>query len=259
MRMRIRLFRSVLAGAALGVSACGQSPTQPEGVVAVPVTVSADEPEVPTGDKTRIHRSLVVPAKDERVVDGGAFPFPDDSGGKALARSLTPRAPASLPAAVVVTPRERRLPAYLNTPSPTLPDGTGTLPRLPMPVVKETRPAPLPERVPSDLGGVMPQLPPRADLPIGPLTRQEGRDVSKPAELPILSNRPVTDRAPLTDPTLEYTAQSAISPTLPLRTQPTGFVRINLPDPFEHVDAAKPRTPVIDDPNRALGSPPPPR
>jgi hypothetical protein len=255
----MRPFRSIAAGAALSVAACGQSPTQPEEVVAVPVTVAAEQADLPTKDDARTGREATVAAKDDRVVDGGTFPFPDDAGGKALAKSLTPRSPVSFPAAGPATPRERNLPGYLKAPSPTLPDGTGNLPRLPIPIAKESRPTPLPDRVPSDLGGVFPQLPPRSELQIGPLTRQESRDVSKPAELPILSNRPVPDRAPFTDPTLEFTAQSAISPMLPLRTQPTGFVRINLPDPFEHVDAAKPRTPVIDDPNRALGSPPPPR
>jgi hypothetical protein len=44
-----------------------------------------------------------------------------------------------------------------------------------------------------------------------------------------------------------------ISAMLPLRIDPTGFIRINLPDPFENADAAKPRTPIVEDPNRALG------
>jgi len=74
-----------------------------------------------------------------------------------------------------------------------------------------------------------------------------------------LSSRPAADRAPLSDPTVEFTARSVVSSSLPLRTLPVGFLRIPLPDPFEHADAARPRTPVVEDPNRALGSPPPPR
>jgi hypothetical protein len=89
--------------------------------------------------------------------------------------------------------------------------------------------------------------------------RRDGRDVSKPADLPILSNRPVPDRAPLTDPTLEFTARSVISVSLPLRSVQVGFLRIALPDPFEHAEAARPRTPVVENPNRSLGNPPPPR
>jgi hypothetical protein len=149
--------------------------------------------------------------------------------------------------------KERVLPQYLDAPSPTLADASDAMPRLPLPSTKPARPTPLPDRVPTELGALIPQLPLRAELQTGPLTRQDSRDVSKPAELPVLSQRPVADRAPLTDPTLEFTAQSVISAMLPLRIDPTGFIRINLPDPFENADAAKPRTPIVEDPNRALG------
>ena len=73
-------------------------------------------------------------------------------------------------------------------------------------------------------------------------------------ELPPLSTRPVPNRGPLTDPTIEFTARSVISLNLPLRTEPTGYIRINLPDPFENAEAAKPRTPVMENPNRSLPS-----
>jgi hypothetical protein len=113
--------------------------------------------------------------------------------------------------------------------------------------------------VPPDLGGLVPDVPPRADFQAGPGLRVEGRDPSQPAELPILSGKPVPDRAPLADPTVEFTARSVISALLPLRVDPAGFVRINLPDPFEHAAAATPRTTVMEDPNRSLGSSPPPK
>jgi len=145
-------------------------------------------------------------------------------------------------------------------PKPTAPlVGAGNLPRLPLSAAREVRPVALAERVPPGLGSGYPRLPERSELPTGSLVKQEGRDVSKPTELPILSNRPVPDRAPLTDPTLEFTARSVISPNLPLRSVQVGFLRIPLPDPFENSDAARPRTPVVEDPNRSLGNPPPPR
>jgi hypothetical protein len=155
--------------------------------------------------------------------------------------------------------RERRLPAFLDSPLSSLPAAAGNVPRLSLPAGKEVRPVALAERVPADLGGGLPRLPERGELPTGPLVRRDGRDVSKPADLPILSNRPVPDRAPLTDPTLEFTARSVISVSLPLRSVQVGFLRIALPDPFEHADAARPRTPVVENPNRSLGNPPPPR
>lgn len=197
--------------------------------------------------------------KQEAIAEGGTFPFPDDLGGKALAKTLTPVVPSSISAAPPAVPRGRKLPAFLDAPTPPLPDAANSPPRLGLAPIKEARPVPLSDRVPLDLGGVMPDLPTRAEITSGPLTRTEGRDVSKPADLPILSVKPIGDRASLADPTAEFTAGSVISPSLPLRTTPADFVRINLPDPFENIEAAKVRTPVAENPNRVLGNPPPPR
>ena len=184
--------------------------------------------------------------------------FPMTPAARLLAKKLAPQ-PAPLPAVAAVTPRERKIPGFLGDPTPVSADSANSIPRLSLPDSKPVRPTPLPDRVPTEIGGPMPNLPARAELPTGPLTRQLARNVNEPPELPYLSPRPVADRAPLTDPTIEFTAQSAISSKLPLRTDPTGFIRFNLPDPFEHADAAKPRTPVIENPNRSLGNPPPPR
>jgi hypothetical protein len=228
---------------ALGLTSCGQSPAPPAVAVA-PAVVVAEKPE-PAAAAEPV-------AKNEPIADGGSFPFPDDAGGKALAKALTPGAPPPMPAAAPTAPKERKLPPFLDAPAPPLPDAAGSPPRLGLPPIKEARPVPLADRVPLDLGGVVPDLPARPEIATGPLTRTEGRDVSKPAELPILSPKPVADRAPLADPTAEFTAASVISPSLPLRTDPAGFVRINLPDPFEHADAARVRTRVAEDPNRVL-------
>jgi hypothetical protein len=229
----------------MGVSGCGQSAPPAAAVASVEVTEAKDvavakDPAAPE------------PKTEAPIPDGGSFPFPEDLGGKALAKNLAPVVPPPMRAEVPIVPKERKLPAFLDAPAPALPDPTSAPPRLPLSPVKEVRPSALPDRVPADLGGSLPQLPTRAELPTGPLTRQQGLDVTKPADLPMLSSRPVPDRAPLTDPTIEFTAQSVISPTLPLRTEPTPFIRINLPDPFEHADAAKVRTPVVVDPNRSL-------
>ena len=249
----MKIIRSLLAGSVIGVIGCNQS--SPPVVVATPVVAVDENPEQskPPAEKKNMDDSIVKDKNDAPIKDGGTFAFPDDAGGKALAKTLTPSGVTSMLAGAPPQRKERVLPQYLDAPSPALADASGSMPRLPLPVKKETRPTPLPDRVPTELGALIPQMPPRAEIVTGPLTRQESRDVSKPAELPFLSQRPVADRAPLTDPTIEFTAQSAISATLPLRTEPTGFIRINLPDPFEHAEAAKPRTPVVEDPNRAIG------
>lgn len=240
-----RLLLAAIAAA--GLTSCNQSPAPPA-VVAAPAVAEAKAGPAAEGAPDRGNP----PAKADPLADGGTFAFPDDAGGKALAKALPPAAPPAMPAAIPVTPRERRVPAFLDAPVPPLPDAASSPPRLALSPTREPRPLPLPDRVPLDLGGVVPDLPARPELFTGSLTRTEGRDVSQPADLPPLSAKPVADRAPLADPTVEFTAASVISPTLPLRTDPTGFVRMNLPDPFENTDAAKVRTPVVEDANRVL-------
>ena len=240
---RSRLLLAALAAA--GLTSCNQSPApQAVAIAAAPVVDVKPEPA----------KEFPAPAKAEpvRVADGSAFAFPDDTGGKALAKTLPPSIPPTMPSASPAVPRERKLPGLIDAPTPPLPDAASSPPRLALAPTRESRPVPLPDRVPLDLGGVLPDLPPRPEVSTGSLTRTEGRDVTQPAEIPALSPKPVADRAPLNDPTGEFTAASVISPKLPLRTDPTGFVRINLPDPFENVDSAKVRTPVVEDPYRVL-------
>jgi hypothetical protein len=255
------MIRSTILVAILAILAgCGDSPP-PDPVASVPVVASDPTPERPPaapGLKNLDAAIAEAGREPAPTPDGGTFPFPDDAGGKALAKSLAPAALPPLPAAGPGGPRPRGLPS-LTDPTAPLPTATPTPPRWPLPAGKPVRPVPLPDRVPADLGKKVPDLPPRGDLPVGPLTRTEGPDMSRPADLPILSSKPVPDRAPLTDPTGEFTAQSVISLVLPLRTGSTLFIPINLPDPFEHAADARPRTPVVEDPNRVLGDVPRPK
>jgi hypothetical protein len=257
MRRSISIIRCVLAGTAIGIASCHQS--SPPQVAVAPAAAEEPAPIRPKAAVGLKNVDEAIARSNDSIRDGGTFAFPEDAGGKALAKSLAPASPKPMPAGGPPMRKERQLPAFLESPAPPGPDVSGSLPRLPLPLARDVRPTPLPDRVPPDIGGTIAQLPPRAEFPTGPLARQDSRDIAKPADLPVLSPRPVIDRAPLTDPTIEFTAQSAISPTLPLRTQPTGFIRFNLPDPFEHADAAKPRTPIVENPNRSLPSLPPPR
>jgi hypothetical protein len=250
----MRTSATLLIAATMVVAGCSRSVDQPPEAKSIVIT----EPT----DSMTVDESPAAKGDDAPPAEQGQFTFPNDSGGRALAKTLAPAIPPPMPPmppGAPAAPRERRLPPIHEAPLPTRPVALGPPPRLAILATKEPRPVALPERVPQSLGGLLPDLPPRGELPTGPLVRQDGRDIAKPAELPILSAKPVADRAPLTDPTLEFTARSVINPTLPFRTTPAGFIRIPVPDPFEHADGAKPRTPVVDDPNRSLGSPPPPR
>ncbi len=239
------------------VIGCGKSEPQPTVVAGPAVEPVADVPskvEQPPIEKPAPAEKPAAPP----IADGGSFAFPDDSGGKLLAKTLPPANPPSLTDPTPAAPKPRKLPAFLDAPSVPTTDPGPVVPRLPLPAAKEVRPTSLPDRVPTDFAPERPLLPERGEFATGPLTRQAGPDPATPAEVPILSAKPVPDRASLADPTTEFTARSVISPMLPLRTQPAGFLRFNLPDPFEHSAAARPPV-VAEDPNRALGTIPPPR
>lgn len=233
---------------------CGRAPAPPA-VVAGP----APEPVAEQVEPATQEKPAPAPAPAEKVADGGSFAFPDDGGGKLLAKTLPPTVPPLRSSFALAGPTPRRLPAFLDTPSVPSADAVVAVPRLPLPAAKEVRPTPLPDRVPTHFTPDRPTLPERGEFATGPLTKDAGPDVARPADVPVLSAKPVADRASLADPTTEFTARSVISPTLPLRTDPVGFLRFNLPDPFEHSEAARPRLVVPENPNRALGTIPPPR
>lgn len=222
----------------------------PVETVAVVVAVKPDMPENPA-NKVEPPVAVMPPAKEK------PFAFPKDAGGEWVAKVVTPAVPPALPAAQPVTPRERILPAYLDG-SPSLAEPASAPPLLKNADLKTPLPTPLPDRVPVELAPPMPLLPDRQPLPTHPLTRDERPDVSLPVLLPTLSPVPVPERASLADPTTEFTAQSVISVVLPLRLEPTGFLRLNLPDPFE-TRGQRSTTVLPDEPNRALGNPPPPK
>ena len=154
----IRLKTLTVAAAALALSSCGPSPAPPVAVATPVIVVEKPEPapkdEPVKGDP---------PVKNEPIPDGGTFRFPDDLGGKALAKSLTPSSTPTLPAEKPAVPHERKLPAFLDAPMPPLPDAATSPPRLGLAPIKDARPVPLPDRVPLDLGGVIPELPARAE------------------------------------------------------------------------------------------------
>ena len=258
--MNRRCLSIAMLGAALAGAGCTKSSSPEVAEVAAaeraaPTSVAVAEPS----PKAKVTEAPVLPRTDPAIPDGGSFAFPKDTGGKLLARFLAPAAPMARPKAAPAAPRERRIPAYLDTPALPFASAAEAPPLLPIAKLRDVRPSPLPDRVPFDLAAAVPALPDRPAFHSGSLTRQASRDPNLPADLPILSPRPVPDRAPLDDPTTEFTAQSAISASLPLRTEPAAFIRFNLPDPFEHSEAARPRTPVVENPNRAIAAPPPPR
>lgn len=209
-------------------------------------------------DQAKVEPAKVEPkeqAKGAPLAAGGSFTFPADDGGKILEGILPPKSPAPLGPLPAKTASERLLPAYLAAPdAATVP--ASLAPRLyPQPMRIAVRPTPLPDRVPIDLAQRELDRPENIVMPVGALTKIDALDVKQPVTLPILA-RPTADRAPLDDPTAEFTARSIMNDNLPLRVTLSMFVKVNLPDPFENAEPARVKITIPDDPAKALGNPP---
>src|SRR5262245_20117054 len=111
----MRTLQSILAGTAIGVLGCNQS--SPPAVVATPVVAAEKNPDEPKSQERTEPKLPGVP-----LIGGGSFAFPDDAGGKALAKTLTPASPPPMPASAPSVRKERVLPQYLDAPTPRLAD-----------------------------------------------------------------------------------------------------------------------------------------
>jgi hypothetical protein len=166
---------------------------------------------------------------------GAGFVLPTDEGGKILAGQLPPHQNVPPPPGGVST-RPRRVPAGLDfeTPDLPLPPSQAEMPQPPLdrndhPV----RPRAVGGDPPLTWNRGDPKAPAPKKLPEARRTRQPSLAVDEPLPLPVLGQA-VPDRAPLTDPTADISRMAAVAGSAPLRTTPIPFLRLNLPDPFEH-------------------------
>jgi hypothetical protein len=199
------------------------------------------------------------PAAEAQPLAAERFPLPADKAGQALARTLRPGSDA---AALSDAPAAHRLlpaPRDVNHPQPPLPASRGDIVRFPLghaPV--RLLPHSLPEAPPLTGSRNEVQPPVQLVLPFAAGVRVAAADVNQPIPLPTLA-QPLPDRAPLDDPTVEASTQAALSAMPPPRATPAPFVKLNLPDPFEHREAVRVRTRPAEDPATATAAPPPPR
>ncbi len=185
-----------------------------------------------------------LPQPDEAQDVG--FQFPDDMGGTLLAKILPPgeseeqdesRAeplcrfsphaeppvpPLPLPSSEVVLPEP--------------PAATTTVAHYPRMVMEE----PL-----ADFADAAP-LPPAPPMPVGARIRVPSVDVNQPIPLPV-RNQPVPDRASLDDPTADYSAAAALAAKMPTRKGKVPFLKLTLPDPYDHRRPARISTPPESD------------
>jgi hypothetical protein len=159
------------------------------------------------------------------------FHFPNDRGGELLSKVLPPDVPHN----PLERAAETRRPTSSGTvespvlPLPPIPSG---MPRLP--IAKGNRTLQPRLVLPETLDGspLEPRFPPMPSLHAGELTHVPSVDVNRPVPLPILG-QPLSDRAVIEDVTVEASNAAVVATKMPVRTQPTPFVKNNLPEPFE--------------------------
>jgi hypothetical protein len=83
-----------------------------------------------------------------------------------------------------------------------------------------------------------PHLPEQPRLAVGPRVHLASPDVNAPIPLPLLGQQ-VQDRSSFDDPTLDASLALALALSPPLRITPAPFLRLLLPNPFEHRDAIR--------------------
>ncbi len=188
--------------------------------------------------------------------DESAHLFPDDAGGRLLAKMLPPREPDNLRLPRPGVPRPVSASIRMNPPDLPLPPSQSAMPRLPAPA----RTTPLRPRLvlEESLGGwtealVLPQ---QQSLPDAGRVRVPSEDVNQPISLPIV-NQPVPDRASLDDPTTDASTAAALAAPMPMRTTPAPFLKQSLPDPYDHRRGDAPT--LAESREFPLGSPRTPR
>lgn len=241
-RASVAFGRLCCGGLLLAALGCSRS-----AVVVTPETASqAEEPAAPAVVRARAAEPAAAP-----------FAFPDDAGGVLLAKVLPPREPQAPEAERPAPSRSGSASLRMNPPTPPLPPSRTDLPRLSLTLT----PPPLRPRLVFDetLGGLPTNLvlPAAPSLPDAGRTRVPSRDVNEPPALPILS-QPVSDRAALDDPTAEASTAAAIAAPMPSRTTKAPFLKLMLPDPYDH---RRPQTIPLpaEQAEPPLGTPQPPR
>jgi hypothetical protein len=166
-----------------------------------------------------------------------SFRFPDDPGGRVVARVLAP--PEFLPVNKQQTQRTKPAPRSLEHPSVPLPQQIASLPRLNE--GKLGRP-PLPQLVtPEPLLGIEESfgaLPQSLSFPALDRVKIVTPDVAVPVTLERMA-QPVAEKVATTDPTLDASKAAVLSEPLPSRETPVPFLKLTLPDPFENQETGR--------------------
>jgi hypothetical protein len=162
------------------------------------------------------------------------FRFPEDAGGVLLAKILPPQdAPTTRLEQRRPTPRRSSVSSFAAPAVLPLPTSHAAMPRLPQEARRTSlRPSLVLEETlgsPSDT----PVLPQVSALPERDRVRVPSIDANEPIPLPILAT-PLSERASLDDPTSDVSNAAAIAAPIPPRMSKAPFLKLTLPDPYDH-------------------------
>jgi|SRR5262245_9297946 len=176
------------------------------------------------------------------------FAFADDRAGRLLERLLRPGDIAVPASSAGATQPHARATSRIDNPELPLAAVEAGLPKSKPDAATQPRPRGVPQAPPLAEQRQDPARPGLVALPAGTRIRLESMDVNKPIPLPILGQAQ-PDRAPLTDPTFEASLAAALAGQVPARRAPAPFLRLTLPDPFEHTHAVRLRTALPEAPS----------
>src|SRR5262249_48963172 len=150
-----------------------------------------------------------------------------------LAKVLPPKQPETSRLDRAEPPSHPSASLQMKPPALPLPPSHVAMPRLPAAI----KPVPLQPRLLLDEtpGGLpdSPVLPALRSLPDGGRLPLPSVDVNQPIPLPVLA-QPVSDRAPLDDPTADASVTAALTAPIPSRATKAPFLKLTLPDPYDH-------------------------
>jgi hypothetical protein len=186
---------------------------------------------------------------------GQGFHLASDRGGNWLAEKLPPHrnAPPS-PTGVAAEPQRRPGAANFDPPDLPLPPSSAEMLQPPLdPTARPLRPRAVPGDAPLDWNRADPVGPGARKLPEAQRVRLPRVDLDEPLPLPALGQAQ-PDRAPITDPTAEISRKAATAGSVPARTTPAPFIRVDLPDPFENQKVIRLRKPPAEELPKNIGS-----
>jgi hypothetical protein len=245
MKRSFSLWIAVISSVSLvaGLSGCGGGPK----VIAPDADAGQEKPGPQGKNRGKAVAGKAKPKRDSGTAqaksdgddksppEGKGFHLPDDKGGKLLADLLPPhRLAPPAPSGHVAGP-ERSAPArFPEKPDlPLLPNQAD----LPQPRLEPPARSLRPRTVlgADALTGLLPDplLPHQQELPDAARVRVPSPEINHASALPTLA-QPLPDRAPVTDPTVDISTKAAMVGSVSPRTTPAPFLRLNLPDPFEH-------------------------